>query len=144
MPAPDFHALERRLLKRGILPAHARRAVRELEEHYDDLVDEALATGASENAAMSAATDSLGDFGDFQAAMAAQDSLRGWAWRWPRVAQFIYPVAFALALPAVPFYAGIRNAPVIGRWLTCLFMGGFVTAAMFLFLELVIMTGGRY
>ena len=139
MSAPDFEALERQLLKSGVAPVNARRAASELEDHYCDLVESALESGAEAQAASNEARRALGDLADIHAAIAAEDSLKGWAWRWPRVALVVYPVAFVLALPAVPVYAGIRNAPLIGRWLTCLALSGIVTVSMFLFLQLAIM-----
>ena len=132
------------MLESGVLPVHARRAARELEEHYEDLVDAGLAGGKDAFDAHESARAALGDLSDIRVAMAAQDTLKAWAWRWPRLALVVYPVAFVLALPAAPVYAGIRHAPAIGRWLACLLLGGVVTLSMFLFLELAIMTGSRF
>ena len=47
MRDPDFDALSRKLLKRGISPRHAHRAVNELRDHYDDLIDAAVDDGAN-------------------------------------------------------------------------------------------------
>ena len=70
--------------------------------------------------------------------MRQQPGLKSWAWRYPRVAMLVYPLACVAALPAVPIIAGVRHAPHVIRWAACLFIGAFVTAAMFLLLQLSI------
>ena len=47
MPQPRFERLSERLLHAGIAPRHVRRYVRELGDHFDDLVREETAGGAS-------------------------------------------------------------------------------------------------
>ena len=46
MPRPDFGGLQARLLRSGLSPRHVWRTITELDEHFDDLVDEAVANGA--------------------------------------------------------------------------------------------------
>jgi len=48
-----------------------------------------------------------------------------------------YPTTLAL-LPAVPVMAGIAHVGYLARWLMCIFLGGVVTAAMFLLMQLSI------
>ena len=138
MPAPEFLKLRNDLLRAGIVPQRARRLVEELEGHYDDLVEARIAEGDDRAEAERQAGLRLGDLSVVQAAMAAEPGFQSWAARFPRLALVVYPLAWVLALPAVPVLAGARHAADIGRWLTCLLAGGLVTASMFLFLELAI------
>lgn len=138
MSTPEFSRLLHGMLKAGIAPRHAHRAVEELEAHYEDIVYAAVEDGASQSEARHLAEQRLGDLGAVQTAMEAQPALRSWAWRWPRVALIVYPAACLLALPAVPMLAGVRYAPEIARWTACLLLGGLVTASMILFLGLAV------
>lgn len=138
MPRPDFSDLKKDLLQMGIAPRHAYRTISELGDHFDDLVDAELADGCVRVVAEQHALCTLGDFQAVVLAMQQQPRFRSWAWRWPRLALLVYPLACVAALPAVPLVAGVQNASILARWLTCLLLGGLVTAAMFLLLQLSI------
>jgi len=141
MREPDFNRLARRLLKSGIAPRHAHRAVNEIRDHYDDLVDAAVDDGASSRGARQRAASQLGSTDDLVAAMSARRELKTWAFRFPRAAVVIYPLACLVALPAVPVFAGIANASVIARWSASLLAAGLFTAALLLLLQLSILFG---
>ena len=59
-----FDELRERLLHAGIAPRHVRRYVGELRDHFDDLVREETANGASRNAAETKARTRLGSDDD--------------------------------------------------------------------------------
>ena len=141
MAAPDFDGFGKDLLRAGIAPSHAHRAVAELEDHFQDLVEAAVAEGRSREAAEAAAASRLGAMSDVLQAMKARPELRSWAWKWPRVALVVYPLACVAALPAVPVIAGVQHASLVGRWLACFAIGGFITAFMMLVLQLSITLG---
>ena len=138
MPGPDFRRLERELLRLGIAPGHVARTVGELADHFDDLVDASLVDGLNAREAEEAALERFGDVDDIVYAMEARPELRGWAWRWPKIALLVYPLACIAALPAAPVIAGVHNAPLVARWTACLLLSGLVTATMFLVLQLLI------
>jgi len=141
MREPDFNVLARRLLKRGIAPRHAHRAVNEIRDHYDDLVDAAVDNGASSRGARHEASHQLGNMDDLVSAMSARRELKTWAFRYPLAAVVIYPLACLAVLPAVPVFAGIANASVIARWSASLLAAGLFTAALLLLLQLSILFG---
>jgi AcrR family transcriptional regulator len=138
MPRPNFSELRSELLQSGISPAHVYRALTELDEHFEDLVDARVAGGHARIVAETHAIDALGDLAEVSRAMRRQPELRSWAWRHPRLAVLVYPLACVAALPAVPVIAGVQHASQIVRWAICLLVGGFVTALMFLLLQLSI------
>jgi hypothetical protein len=138
MRQPDFDALRTSLLRSGVALRNVRRAVAELSDHYDDLVDEAIAAGVDRVDAEERAHRELGDLNRIAAEIAARPELRSWAWHHPRLAVILYPIACVAVLPAVPLIAGISNAPAVGRWLTCALLSGLVTATMMLVLQLLI------
>jgi hypothetical protein len=55
-----FRLLEMELIRRGVAPRHVRRAVLELKCHHLDLIDRALARGATPEQAESSADEALG------------------------------------------------------------------------------------
>jgi hypothetical protein len=141
MREPDFDDLAARLLQSGIAPRHAHRTVNEIRDHYDDLVDAALHCGASDYDARLAASRELGQMDDLVAQMSARRELKSWAFRYPRAAMVVYPLACLAVLPAVPVNAGIANAPVLARWGASLLAAGLFTAALLLVLQLSILFG---
>ncbi len=141
MRDPDFIALTTRLLRHGISARQAHRTVNELRDHYDDLVDAAVDEGAnSKNARRRAATE-LGSMDDFVAAMASRRELKTWAFRYPRLAVVVYPLACLAALPAMPVLAGIAHRTTLARWGASLLAAGVVTALMMLTMQLSIILG---
>jgi hypothetical protein len=138
MPRACLGQLRDELLRSGIAPAHVQRTLTELDEHLDDLVEAALADGKDPAAAESTALKTLGDLLLVSEAMQQRPELKGWAWHYPRLARVVYPLACIAALPALPVLAGVQHASSIARWTACLLVGGFVTAFMFLVLQLSI------
>lgn len=126
------------LQRAGIAPRHVRRAVAELEDHYADLVDAAIADGYGRDNAEQMSLSRLGDLADISRAYLAQPQLRCWAHRWPRVAIAVYPLACVAALPAAPFIAGARHRETLLRWMIGLLFAGFFTATLLLTLQLTI------
>ncbi len=141
MREPDFNALATRLLKSGIAPRHAHRTVNELRDHYDDLVDAAVDDGARSKTARRRAAAELGTMDDFVAAMASRRELKTWAFRYPRLAVVVYPLACLAVLPAVPVFAGIAHRTTLMRWGVSLLGAGLVTAFMLLVMQLSILLG---
>ena len=134
----DLNALRKELLRSGIAPRHVRRTIEELEDHYEDLVEQALGDGASRMEAHSSASERLGRVGDIAMAVQAQPELRSWAFRFPRLAALVYPITYLALLPAAPVFLGYAYAGYVVRWVACLFLGALVTAGMFLILQLAI------
>lgn len=141
MPEPDFRTLSRSLLAAGVGPTRVQRMVEELTDHYDDLVCAAMAAGERREEAEIAALRSLGDLRDVSLEIQRRPELKSWAWHWPRLAATVYPLAYLTVLPFVPLVLGARYAHEVARWAACLFAGAFVTALMFLALQLAITLG---
>jgi hypothetical protein len=141
MREPDFNALAMQLLKNGISPRHAHRAVNELRDHFDDLVDAAVDEGANSKSARLQATIELGTTDNFVAEMASRRELKTWAFRYPRVAVVVYPLACLAVLPAVPVFAGIAHRAALIRWCASFLAAGVVTAMILLIMQLSIILG---
>lgn len=135
---PDFGGLQGHLLRSGLSPRHVRRTITELDEHFDDLVDEAVANGAGVQAAERRALQDLGDLHQIAAVIDERPELRSWAFHHPRIAVLLYPLACLAVLPAVPLIAGVTNATYLGRWMACAALSGVVTASIMLLLQLSI------
>jgi len=138
MPRLDLAELQNELLRSGISPRHVRRTVAELNDHFEDLVDHALAEGAESTTAHERALVELGDLNDVAAAIRSRPELRSWAYRFPYLALIVYPLTCLALLPAVPVVAGIAHAGYLARWAACILLSGVVTAAIFLFMQLSI------
>ena len=141
MREPDFNALASRLLRNGVAPRHAHRMVNEIRDHYDDLVDAAVDAGRPIRTAREQAGRELGSFDDLVNEVSARRELKTWAFRYPHAAIIVYPLACLAALPAMPVYAGIANAPVLARWGASLLAAGLLTAGLLLVLQLSILFG---
>lgn len=141
MREPDFNDLATRLVQSGIAPRHAHRTVNEIRDHYDDLLDAAVERGASRREARLLAAQELGRIDDLVSEMSARRELKTWAFRYPRAAMVVYPLACLAVLPAAPVNAGIANAPVLARWGASLLAAGLFTAALLLVLQLSILFG---
>ncbi|MEL7186745.1 MAG: hypothetical protein AAFN50_10000 [Pseudomonadota bacterium] len=141
MRDPDFNALAQSLLESGIAPRHAHRTVNELRDHYDDLIDAAVDDGMGSKQARAFATEQLGSMDTFVHAMQSRRELKTWAFRYPRVALVIYPIACLVALPAMPVVAGFAHRMTLARWGASLLAAGFVVVATMLGLQLAILFG---
>jgi hypothetical protein len=138
MRRPEFDAFRGSLLRLGVASSNVDRAVLELGDHLDDLVEDAIAAGMSRREAEERARDELGDLDRIASEMAARPELRSWARQHPRLALVCYPLACVAVLPAVPLIAGLANASALARWAGCAILGGLVTATMLLVLQLLI------
>ncbi len=141
MREPDFTALEAELIKCGIVPRDTRQLVNELRDHYDDLVDASVDAGANSREARRVASEQLGSIEDLVSAMSARQELKGWAFRYPRAAILMYPIACLALLPAVPVFAGIAHAETLARWGLSLVLAGLMTATMLLVMQFSILMG---
>jgi len=141
MREPDFRSLKSRLLGHGIAYRHADRVTDELRDHFNDLVEEEINSGASVVDASIAAAEKLGDLDIFIKQMQSRRELRSWAFRFPLVAIVLYPLGCLVALPAAPVVAGISHAGILARWGTSVILAGLFTASMLLVLQLSIALG---
>ena len=134
----DSKRLRQLLIGAGIAPRHVRRTVEELQDHFEDIVEQELEEGADRLTACRTALEALGSVDDIIAAVRSRPELRSWAHRYPRIAALVYPLSFVALLPAAPVFIGYANASLVMRWAACLFLSALVTAGLFLFLQLVI------
>jgi len=137
----DLKRLTQRLVDVGIAPKYVRRAVNEVRDHYDDLVDAAIVSGLDRHEAQERAGTRIGRLDDLVEEMAMRRELKTWVYRFPRTAILVYPLACLAALPAVPINAGVMHAPVLARWGASLLAAGLFTAALLLVLQLSILFG---
>ncbi len=103
MPQPRLDRLSERLLHAGIAPRHVRRYVRELSDHFDDLVREESASGAARELAETRALSRLGHDEDLANAMLSRPEMRSLTARFPWAVFGLGPIAllalsFAAAL----------------------------------------------
>jgi hypothetical protein len=96
-----FESLRETLLRAGVAPGHVRRCVRELSEHFCDLVGEGLKSGENLAEARIAARARLGDDETLADAVLAQPSLRSWTGRAPWATLVLGPILL-LGLVWVP------------------------------------------
>jgi hypothetical protein len=97
MPQPRFERLTERLLHAGIAPRHVRRYVRELRDHFDDLMREEKAGGAARELAETRALSRLGNDEDLAQAMLSKPELRSLTARFPWAVFGIGPIVMLAA-----------------------------------------------
>lgn len=114
MPQPRFEELRERLLQAGIAPRHVRRYLRELTDHYDDLVRESLANGAPPGTAEASARQRLGNDRDLAGVMLARPDVRSLASRFPWLVFGIGPFALSLAVLVAGVAAEVAVFEIVG------------------------------
>lgn len=105
----QFESLRLELLRSGVTPVYIERTILELEEHYSDLENAALASGVDAHEAARVALATLGNERAIAAAVLAQPALLTFSTRYPRVAQY-------LTLPGLPLMFCIEHRPEVTRW----------------------------
>ena len=101
MLSSRFDALREQLLRAGIAPRHVRRYIGELQDHFDDLMREEIAGGASQAAAEIRARKRLGSDADLADVMLDRPDLRSMAATHPLAVFAVAPFAMVLAALAV-------------------------------------------
>jgi hypothetical protein len=114
----DYVRLRERLLRAGVAPRHVHRYVRELRDHYDDIVRSEIARGSQRSAAEQIATARLGSEEDLARTVLACSELRSIASRFPALAFGVAPavvwVSLMIATALVIRTAGDRVAGALG------------------------------
>ena len=138
MSRPDFKWMSKELLRNGVSPRIASRAVIELREHYEDLEAEARSGGIPSEAAMAQASERLGNPDMLVRQISSRVNLKSWIYRYPAVARVALPAVCVLILPVAPLFAGVAHLSSIMRWMACFLLSGLLTATLMLILQLSI------
>jgi hypothetical protein len=93
-----FIELREGLLRAGVATRKIRRAVLEIEGHFQQLVDEEVARGTPDHYARSEAHRLLGSNQTFVQHYAARPEFRAWSRRWPGIWFTLVALAAYLAL----------------------------------------------
>jgi len=121
---PSSVEIREALLRAGLAPRAARRAVLEIEDHYERLLAEALARGQATEEAGAHASLRLGDVQAIVADYARRPELLAWSRRWPALCFAVVPLLCYAALFAAtlgllvalgraldPYLRGIQLSP---------------------------------
>jgi len=98
MSEPRFRLLEIEMLRRGVAPRHARRAMLELESHHRDLIEQAIIRGETLEGAERSAHEALGSDTVLIERWAQERALRAWPRRWRAGYVFAPLLGFAAVL----------------------------------------------
>src|SRR5215471_1096166 len=106
-----FEGLRERLLRAGVAPRHVRRYINELDDHWNDLVREAIAKGTRRAAAEADALVRLGDENDLAAAMLERRELCSLLARHPWASFAFGPLAMLVGsiIAALLIEAGVLS-----------------------------------
>ena len=137
MPQPRFDRLSERLLHAGIAPRHVRRYMRELTDHFDDLVREEKEGGAARELAETRALARLGNEENLADAMLSRPELKSFMARFPWAVfgfgPLVLPVLTAVAALYFEIWFGNHGGgifsyltgqppgPVTAKWATRVF-----------------------
>jgi len=111
-----LEALTERLLRAGVAPRHARRAVQELRAHHADVVAELRAAGIPPAQSEALAAERVGPDEAFVRDMLARPELRSWASRRPFVAFTLLPLLAFMALGALSVGLLVAVIQTAGHW----------------------------
>lgn len=87
-----FREIRERLLRAGIAPRHVRRYLRELEDHFADLIAEEVRVGRSPEHAKTAALMRLGSIEELAGAMLEKRQFQAWSAKAPWATFGIVPI----------------------------------------------------
>ena len=138
MPASRFEALKLTLQEGGVAPIYIDRTLRQLEEHYADLEQDALAAGLSRDEAARAAHTALGTERAIAEAVLARPELREWSLRYPRVASCVRSATTIGLIPGMPLMFCIEHRPELARWAAALMGAAAFMCAVLSFLDWMI------
>src|SRR5690348_6895215 len=110
-------ALREKLLRSGIAPRHVRRYLRELKQHFDDVVRDEMLRGLSTAEARAVARARLGSDNELASAMLSQPELRSVSARYPWAVFGLSPILMlvVLVVAAVFLEIGVMKTH---EWLT--------------------------
>ena len=141
MPEPNFENLHCHLLNAGVSPRFVRRTLTELRDHYDDLKLDIVGQGVSVQEAAHIAGRQLGKLDVIAAQVTSRKELRRWSYRYPLMGRLALPLLCVVALPIAPLMAGANHAQALVRWGAILMLSAFITASLFLAMQLSISLG---
>jgi hypothetical protein len=111
-----FEALKLTLQKGGVAPVYIDRTLLELEEHYADLEQDAIAAGLSRDEAARVAHAALGTERAIAEAVLARRELLEWSLRYPRVASCVRSATTIGLMPGMPVMFCVEHRPELTRW----------------------------
>ncbi|HEY5624002.1 MAG TPA: hypothetical protein VIV14_09585 [Gammaproteobacteria bacterium] len=130
------------LRARGVPGVYISRLMNELEDHFEDLEDEARAAGRDSTVAYREALHRLGAPAAITAAVMDRPELQSWWQRWPWLVSLIKPVVLLLLVPAIPVLACVDRAPAIARWSASISLASVVTLLLLLSMAQSLLSAG--
>lgn len=120
-------------MRGGVAPAMVTRTLAELQDHFDDLRSEALASGRPSGEASAEALERLGASGVLAREVLSHPEFQSWSFRWPWVPAVLRQAVILASLASVPVWVVVSRGPVIVRWcvstgLAMLITGGLLLA----------------
>ena len=135
MQLPELTRIRLELLEGGVAPRFVERTILELKEHYSDIVDAALDSGATRAEAAARAREALGTDASIVAAVLAEPSLLSFERRWPRSARWLSALAYGAVLPFVPAVYCAQHGGTIVRWSVSVSLSIVLTSALLFTLQ---------
>jgi len=138
MSKPRFERLKLALLEGGVASRYVQRTILELQDHYTDIENEAIAAGLSARDAAAQARAALGSNKSIASAVIAHTELRDWTHRWPRAARYARAAVLLVVLPVAPLLYCACRGPSIARWSISASLALLVTGSLLLGMQWVI------
>ncbi|MEM7278761.1 MAG: hypothetical protein AAF385_11610, partial [Pseudomonadota bacterium] len=132
---PNFRArtLRKHLRAAGLAEDHVARISDEIQDHLQDLREEALHNGMPEDLADIHAFRQLGTYEALAEASSAHPELLTFRHRHPAIYRLSRPAAMLLMAPFVPIAHALEHSEAISRWFYAAIFGCASTAATLLF-----------
>jgi hypothetical protein len=142
MPDTRFEALKLELQKGGVAPVYIARTLLELEEHYIDLEQDALAAGLPREEAERAARAAIGDERAIAEAILARPELLDWSVRYPRAASYLRSATTIGLIPGMPVMFCIAHRPELVRWTAAVIAAATLIATVLAWIDWMIASAG--
>jgi hypothetical protein len=105
-----FNELRESLLRAGMAPRNVRRAVLEIESHFQRLIDDERGRGTNDHDARIEAHRRIGTNQVLVQSYAAEPELRAWSRRWPALWFMFLPLVMYLAISGAALMAVLVTA----------------------------------
>jgi hypothetical protein len=112
-----FNELREALLRAGVATRNVRRAVLEIESHFQQLIDEERGRGINDHDARIEAHSRLGTNQVLVQRYAARPELRAWSRRWPAIWFILLPLITYLAISGTTLMAALGISHQIAPYL---------------------------
>lgn len=141
MRNPKFKKFQEQLLHGGASRYYVLRAIEELQDHFEDLEEEARNSGKTRRESRLEATERLGSLDSIAKEFLSRPETMSWGHRHPVLSSGVRVLGDVAEIPGIPILLCIENGHLIVRWVAAFLVGSGAAFALLYLLQLLIAIG---